>query len=538
MADEVDATWWGPRPKDLPPERPWPPQIREYPPDHLARSDEQSEEAFNDDWVREDFGDAFFRTLLKRHRGKLHPHRRHSALREGFNGDWWLYAMLIRCAAAAKRRDPKGEDKNRLAAWKEVTDGLSAQGVRVHLECADLTGAALRRVDLSGAHLEGARMANARLQRARLFWTHLDRAKMNRAHLEHAVLYGAHLGHAELLEAHLEHAVLFGANLGHANLREAMLGHANLREARLEHASLIYAHLEHTSLFWAHLEHAAFKESDLTGANLRFAQGLRFDNCVIRDIHIEGNAGDPWSVLRRSYSGPWFFFHLLFLLAFLAPYIGRAFALSATSDATGLIADRLPGGELPTIPAWRVLVGLHEAWWVFALAIVLFLYNVLRAVLTFQVGMLRDAEERSGRSPGLHEYMGTQGLGDESWWTCIARIASEAARCLKSRLRLARSPRAALRPNPPEAEVTEEAEVDAPSPSEALAFSRIGYWRLHRLQRVLLWIAALSFIGHAGYWAATAHVPDVTRLKSQLRDRAAGSAWPGVQPQGAPSPGE
>ncbi|MCH7885721.1 MAG: pentapeptide repeat-containing protein, partial [Planctomycetes bacterium] len=110
------------------------------------------------------------------------------------------------------------------------------------------------------------------------------------------------------------------------------LEHANLRHAHLEHANLRDAHLEHADLSRADLEHADLKQANLNGADVHWAFDLRFDGNPVEGIRIEGNAPDPWSVLRRQYTGPWFFVHLLLLAIFFAPYVGHALYLTAKSQ--------------------------------------------------------------------------------------------------------------------------------------------------------------------------------------------------------------
>ena len=170
-------------------------------------------------------------------------------------------------------------------------------------------------------------------------------------------------------------------------------------------------------------------------------------------MRIEGRANDPWSLLRTKYSGPWFFVHLLLLIAFFTPYAAKFLYLSGLSRAQDYLLERAElldrqgkqferrlsriaaehEREAPwlrplaaavgerrrgttqsieneltqryrrTRAVW-VLVGWSEAWWVFVLALVVVVYNACRGVLTLRVNALRDAEERSQITPRLSEY--------------------------------------------------------------------------------------------------------------------------------------
>lgn len=500
------------RPPGHPEGLPWPPSIREYPPDSPARVDDIPSEPFNEEWAREDFGDDFVKELI---RGNSIDGR------VKFRGDWWVLAMLVRCAELALARDPEANVLNRFIEWVSFKQQLQNHGVHIHLEHAVLYSARLEHADLRKAHLEYANLEDSRLRNADLFGARLEYTKLNWAHLEHADLGGAHLEDADLSYAHLEDADLRGASLYQSNLVGARLDRANMQGSRLEHAVL--------------------SNVSLTGADVRRATGLRFDSSLIRGLHIEGNAPDPWSVLRRSYSGPWFFIHATFLLAFILPYIGKVLALTAADHARqsmGFVESTLPSFvHVEEIPAWRVLVGLERGWWVPVLGLILLVYNAIRGVLTVRVGMLRDAEERAGISPGLREYMGSQELEEESILRWLANLAEQSAqwivwmareyaqnsmqwlarrvallaqtrlfswvrpisRVMDRRVYAWRSQRTNGSPNSPP--------TKPPAP---------GLWRWHRLLKLLFWVAVLSFSIHAVDWVWNTTLPRVTVEKPAI----------------------
>lgn len=607
-----------PRPEGLAAGVPWPSKIRFYPPDHPARRDEESKAAFNWDWAVEDFGQEFLNQLIARQENSKSP----------FNGDWWLLALLRRCEQVAHARDPKGESKERFAEWRHVSNKLINEGVqihleravlqdahlehaylggawllganlkganleyanlsRVHLEHADLFGARLENANLLDAHLKHADLRSAHLKHADLSWAHLEDTNLFAADLNHANLLGAHLEYAHLLEAHLEHANLYvahlehaylvWAHLEHATLFEAHLEHATLFEAHLKHADLSLAHLEHAKLLGAHVEHACLIGAVFTGADVRKATGLRFDANRVRDLHIEGNAPDPWSVLRRGYTGPLFFVHAALLVAFILPYVAKVLALSgadhafplkdgtrATISTSAGVWDVVVG---PNPPAWRVLVGLEQGWWVPVIGAILLIYNAIRAVLTIKVGQLRDAEERSGITPTLEEYMGTQGLEDESGWRALWNVIRESWRWLAAAgVALAAGGVAmhyGLR--------WFEKPIGAPLASLVMVFggavatwvtwlvmSRIfqrkrdlvdiehrdrlptlidvqpvGLWRLHRLLKALLVIALTSFAVHAVHWVWTTTLPRITVTPTGQAIEPAPSPAPASPPVATP----
>ncbi len=162
--------------------------------------------------------------------------------------------------------------------------------------------------------------------------------------------------------------------------------------------------------------------------------GLRLDETRTRNSRFSARAADPWSKLRRSYTGPRMAFNLIFLAAFFVPFFLKtagwvaAYHVQAEvrESLTGLqeVAAILDGENHPearSISAvvtslseqlprpgserwresrvWRLVFGLDRepAYWLSAIA--LLLYNVLRWMLTGLVAPMRDEEERSGVSP-------------------------------------------------------------------------------------------------------------------------------------------
>lgn len=232
---------------------------------------------------------------------------------------------------------------------------------------------------------------------------------------------------------------------------------------------------------------------------MRGAVGLRFDQNVIRDLLIEGDAPDPWSVLRRSYTGPWFFVHAALLVLYVLPYVGRVLALTAAGQTWATLGPRVPDLitiEVAHVAAWRVLIGLERGWWVPVLGAVLFAYNLLRGYLTLRIGMLRDAEERSGVSPAIKDYMGTQGHMDEKGWRLIGPLGRQTWKFTQSMSRF-------------------WASHSENKDHETVRLASIGYWRMHRMMQLLMWIAIASFVAHALVWITTTELPHV-----QVRDAA------------------
>jgi hypothetical protein len=127
---------------------------------------------------------------------------------------------------------------------------------------ANLSGANLRRANLSDAIL-----SDANLRRANLSDANLSDANLRRANLGDAILSDANLRRANLSDANLRRANLSDAILSDANLSDAILSDANLRRANLSDANLRRANLSDAILSDANLSDANLSGAILSGAN-------------------------------------------------------------------------------------------------------------------------------------------------------------------------------------------------------------------------------------------------------------------------------
>lgn len=185
--------------------------------------------------------------------------------------------------------------------------------------------------------------------------------------------------------------------------------------------------------------------ADVEAANFEAAEvfdtrGLRLNSTYIRNARFSPAASDPWSVLRRKYTGVMFALNLLLTTVFLIPHFADALMWRAVAQTQQIAVDvkhtveeiteeavrngnnaasvvrqarlKLQLRECITAthciewPLWKILLGIHRGRSYWMLAVVLLLYNASRAILTVNVGLLRDQEERSGYSPAWRNY----------WW--------------------------------------------------------------------------------------------------------------------------
>jgi hypothetical protein len=126
------------------------------------------------------------------------------------------------------------------------------------------------------SHCEKGKRANlfgADLSKVNLSGIFFSRANLERANLIEADFIGADLRGADLEEANLQGADLRGANLRGADFEGANLSGANLERADLRRADLSEANLKRANLQGADLRGANLNEAYLLGANFNLIKG-------------------------------------------------------------------------------------------------------------------------------------------------------------------------------------------------------------------------------------------------------------------------
>ncbi len=230
-----------------------------------------------------------------------------------------------------------------------------------------------------------------------------------------------------------------------ASFRESKFGDG----AEFNHVALPGADLAHVSLKGVSIEDARFPNADL-----RHVENLLLSGQDIRGARFAIQAKDPWSILRRKYTGPAFLFHVMLLMAFVGGYAAKAamwiavnrvqtVGLQATeqlhgtatqaaeamhddaqktatshphvADAVEKVGEKVgerfdetisklpqsvaPTGDEPEYSVFEVLLSGDGPLWMTLLAIALLGYNGERYIVTRHVAELRDEEERSGFAP-------------------------------------------------------------------------------------------------------------------------------------------
>ncbi len=335
--------------------------------------------------------------------------------------------------------------------WVEQNWPIEINLSGAYLPGADLQGMRLLNANMVGADLSGANLTKAVLIGANLSGADLNFARLTSADMEVVTLTHADLGSADLTRAVLHLANLESAKFEHATVRETILNSASLVNADLTRADFTGARLERSVMTGAVLNRAVLNEADLRGAiDVRFddndIRGTRFTprpsrvdwsgvdqlrtsiGVIARNPLAVAATDDPWSLLRRSYTGAnlvlvWILF-FLFVVPRVLTIVGlylmqeyQDFLLLVTSSWPNDLLTADEATRLETLlelrnsggnEIWQVTLGIHHggvanyAWAL--LFVVLFVYNCVRFALTMRVVPLKDAESRSGVTPSKADY--------------------------------------------------------------------------------------------------------------------------------------
>jgi hypothetical protein len=251
----------------------------------------------------------------------------------------------------------------------------------------------LSEMDLRGARLNGAALAGADMTGANLT--------------------GAHLEGADLRAATLDDADLSGANLSAANLEGASLAAANLSDAVLRGVRKL-----------------RFDDNEILGARLTVRHANddeRGFGRLLRSPFVLRETDDPWSLLRRTYTGTNLILSLLALLPFALPlFLASLGPAVVVDDGGGSEPGLVAGGARVVTTGGLVRAGETyrqasdgELVWTVAFsraagdlgvavsvvtALAIAACIVVRFWLTSKVSPLRDGEERSGVTPSRVDY--------------------------------------------------------------------------------------------------------------------------------------
>lgn len=274
------------------------------------------------------------------------------------------------------RKISDGELATILELHKQWFDSRGREGTRADLSRVDLSrrnlsNVLLQRANLSGANLEGAILRGANLFRANLSGAILNDVQLQDAFLARVNLTAAHmrradlsheklcLGEAEFADTDMTGATLINRDFHGSNLQGAIFENSIIAGCDFEQADA-----EGANFAGAKLQECNFRGTNLAGADLRGTKNLRLDSTYIRGARFAIRANDPWSVLRRNYTGTMLMFHLLLVAFFFIPYAIKATGLVALKHAQDVIGrpsdNSIVDSRNQSLPVFEILADVTQ----------------------------------------------------------------------------------------------------------------------------------------------------------------------------------
>lgn len=245
----------------------------------------------------------------------------------------------------------------------------------------------------------------------------IDRARRGERYFCDAVIHGGTCDWKNFAQSNFSRAIIRGAvfyntdfrgtEFTGANLRGCyFLGASNFSDCDFSEATLSYAEIAGSRSFNIYNEHVRFTRCNFEKADLRNTKGIELDDCHIAGARLPKNLSDPWTTLRTRYTGISAAVNLLLLIFFFLPYVVATMIWVSASQLEGLseVRSYICAQGCTATSVYKLLIGYHNGWASTLPAVLLIIYNLMRAYLTIRVAPLREIEERCGHTPAYADY--------------------------------------------------------------------------------------------------------------------------------------
>lgn len=236
-------------------------------------------------------------------------------------------------------------------------------------------------------------------------------AKFNKQELGNHLLDESEITSENNIECSLNSISFEGTRWRGCRFNHATFVRNNLKNARFDdceiNASFNVCDLENAIFRNSNPEQSvAFLQCNLSGADLRGAPGCYLDDCYIGGARLPKDISDPWSILRRRYTGIRAIANLMLLVAFFLPYVIETILWVSLNRIENLppIKESMCAQGCSEMPVAALLFGYHNGWISVLTALLLVTYNIMRGYLTIQVAPLRENEERCHYTPARADF--------------------------------------------------------------------------------------------------------------------------------------
>lgn len=205
-----------------------------------------------------------------------------------------------------------------------------------------------------------------------------------------------------------------GSSWDACKMQDSTFENSDLRSVRIEACnfeSCLFRKCDFTSALFRSIVSPGgllvrFESCNFENADLRAIKKLELDDCYIAGARLPKDISDPWSILRRRYTGIRAIANLMLLVAFFLPYVIETILWISLNRIESLpqVKESVCAQGCSEMPVAALLFGYHNGWISVLTAALLVAYNIMRGYLTLQVAPLRENEERCHYTPAREEY--------------------------------------------------------------------------------------------------------------------------------------
>lgn len=283
-------------------------------------------------------------------------------------------------------------------ALQRFAEDFSATGQPVTFSQLTLEGE-----DLSGVNGAGATFVNC---------------DFSRCNFSNSDFASATFSGCRLLGANFTGANLFDARFEESS--QAPVEATDLSNADLTRATATNAHFSNVILNGMLAEFADFEGADFSGspltavtldrANLKGATAVVLDGTRTHFTEFSANASDAWSQLRSTFTGLRLAFHLIPVVLFVFILISKTVVLYGTAylgaavESRQSVAEYCAESNCRRVRLVAIVSGWDQGYLAFSFVLFSLVFNASRFVVTARVNDLREAEDRTRRSPAYASY--------------------------------------------------------------------------------------------------------------------------------------
>lgn len=226
-------------------------------------------------------------------------------------------------------------------------------------------------------------------------------------------------------------SIIVGINFSNSvflncNFSNSTMDYSNFRQCNMQDCDFKGSSLENISFEGSDLKKCNFKKSKLLNSNfknadIRNVNKIEFDENYLLHTHFSPKSGDKWSVLQRNYTSIRLFINLLIFIVFITPVLLNFFGLVSISKFEKILVENNIvefnegfSSDLNTIEIKNKKIVFNnfekkkvieaminesklDLWNV--ILSMLFLYNILRSWLTFNLTPLKESYINNNYTP-------------------------------------------------------------------------------------------------------------------------------------------